>query len=97
MMDYQQIDYNIRKHNYSLWRLDKNRIDIIKNEHGTYGEFNDFIVSTQFDPNTGIILQWKVNINNDHIKQTVITFLETHLTNKQITFEELCLQLANKL
>ena len=33
------IDCIIRKHNYSLWRYCTNKFDIIKNEHGTYGEY----------------------------------------------------------
>lgn len=43
-MDYNIIDYIIRKKNYSLYRYNKETFDIIKNESGTYGEFYDFII-----------------------------------------------------
>ena len=39
------IDIILRKHNYSIMKVKKDILYIIKNEHGTYGEFNDFILA----------------------------------------------------
>ena len=55
-MDYHIIDYIVRKKNYSLWRSCKNKFDIIKNEHGTYGEYNDFVIKIELCDNNNYII-----------------------------------------
>lgn len=68
-MDHHIIDYIIRKQNYSLWRVCKNKFDIIKNEHGTYGEYSDFIINIEVCDNNSIINVDVISDDKDCEKQ----------------------------
>jgi hypothetical protein len=62
----EHIDIILRKYNYSIMKLNADTFYIIKNEHGTYGEFNDFILEVKINPDTNMVLKWSINeINVD--------------------------------
>ncbi len=81
------IDIILRKHNYSIMKVKKDILYIIKNEHGTYGEFNDFILEVKINPENNMILNWSVNeisVNKDILN---------YLSKEQMSLFKFCKEL----
>lgn len=99
MFDYSQIDYIIKKKKYCLWKITDDTFDIIKNEHGTFGEHFDFIITAKIDLNTNIISAWKIS-NNGTSSKNYIQEIEEKIKNimyKDILFEDMCFAIADKI
>ena len=99
MFDYNQIDYIIKKKNYCLWKITDDTIDIIKNEHGTFGEYFDFIITIKIDINTNIVSTWKIS-NSGTSSKNYIQEIESKINNimyKDILFEDMCFAIADKI
>jgi hypothetical protein len=99
MFDYSQIDYIIRKQKYCLWKLTDDTFDIIKNEHGTFGEYFDFIITVKIDINTNIVSTWEIS-NSGTSSKNYIQEIEGKINNivyKDILIEDMCFSIANKI
>lgn len=99
MLDYKQIDYIIQRKNYCLWKITDDTFDIIKNEHGTFGEYFDFIITVKIDINTNIVSSWKIS-NNGTSSKEYIQEIECKLKNiifTDILCEDMCFAIANKI
>ena len=83
-MDYHLIDYIIRPKNYSIWPICKNKYDIIKNEHGTYGEFYDFIISLYLDENTHSIVNCDIIADDNEYKQNIKKVVDEIINKKNV-------------
>ena len=57
----EHIEIILRKHNYSIMKIKKDMYYVIKNEHGTYGEFSDFTLEMQINPTLNIVTNWTIN------------------------------------
>ncbi len=55
------VDIILGKNNYSTMKVKRDTFYIIKNEHGTYGEFNDFILEVKINPENNMVLNWSIN------------------------------------
>jgi len=95
-MDYHIIDYNIRKKNYSLWRCCKNKYDIIKNEHGTYGEYNDFIITIMLC-NNNYIINFDVISDNKEYNKEIEKIVTEIIESGNIKFDEFCFAVVDRL
>ena len=99
MLDYKQIDYIIRKKKYGLWKITDNTFDIIKNEHGTFGEYFDFIITVIIDTNTNIVKSWNISNSGTSNKER-IQKIESSMKNimyQDILFEDMCFSIADKI
>ncbi len=96
-MNYHMIDYIIRPKNYSIWCLCKNKFDIIKNEHGTYGEFYDFIISLELDENTYNIVMWNIQTDNNEYKKEIIKIIDEIMQKENIKLDEFCFAIVDRL
>ena len=95
VFDHNQIDYIIRQKNYSLWRISDSMFDIIKNEHGTYGEFYDFMITLKMDPITKNIINYELKISTDNkefIEETI-----NDIMNKPITLQDFSFELIERI
>lgn len=100
MLDYNQIEYIIRRKNYCLWKITDGKFDIIKNEHGTYGEYFDFIITVKIVPETCIVNSWKITNNGTSSKeyiQEIEDKINRLICDKDVLFEDMCIALANKI
>lgn len=88
-MDYRIIDYIIRKKNYSLWRYCKNKFDIIKNEHGTYGEYYDFIIKIELCNNNCIINVDVISHDKDYENQ-IKKIVNEIIISGNVHFDKFC-------
>ncbi len=88
-MDYHIIDYIIRKKNYSLWRFCKNKFDIIKNEHGTYGEYYDFIIQIEVCDNNYIINVDVISDDKNYEKQ-IKKIVNEIIVSENVQFDKFC-------
>ncbi len=84
-MDY--IDIILKKNNYSIMKIKRDTFYIIKNEHGTYGEFNDFILEVKINPENNIVLNW--SINEISVDKNILN----NLSKEQISLFKFCDQL----
>ena len=100
MIDYNIIEYIIKKKNFSLYIINIDEIDIIKNEYGTYGEYNDFIINIKIDRYTDEVLEWKVILQNENekylleINEVLSSFVKKE---EKILFEYLCIKISETL
>ena len=101
VFDHNQIDYIIHQKNYSLWRISDSMFDIIKNEHGTYGEFYDFMITLKMDPITKNIINYELKISTDNkeinnnkefIEETI-----NDIMNKPITLQDFSFELIERI
>lgn len=83
----EHIDIILRKHNYSTMKVKSDTLYIIKNEHGTYGEFNDFILEVKLNTDNNIVLNWF--IREISIDKNILI----NLSKKQISLFEFCEEL----
>ena len=88
-MDDHIIDYIIRKKNYSLFRTCKNNYDIIKNEHGTYGEYYDFIIKIELCDNNNIINVDVISDDKDCEKQ-IKKIVNDITVSGNVQFDKFC-------
>ena len=84
-MDY--IDIILSKNNYSIMKVKRDTFYIIKNEHGTYGEFNDFILEVKINPENNIVLNW--SINEISVDKNILN----NLSKEQISLFQFCEEL----
>jgi hypothetical protein len=84
-MDY--IDIILAKNNYSIMKVKTDTFYIIKNEHGTYGEFNDFILEVKINPENNIVLNW--SINEISVDKNILN----NLSKEQISLFKFCNEL----
>lgn len=100
MLDYTQIDYIIRRKNFCLWKITDEKFDIIKNEHGTYGEYFDFIITVKIVPQTYVVKSWKIS-NNGTSGKEYIQEIEGKIKNimreKEVLLETMCFEISDKL
>ena len=89
-MDYHIIDYIIRKNNYSLWRSCKNKFEIIKNEHGTYGEYYDFIIKIELDDNNNDIINFNVATDDEEYGKKINKIVNEIIVSGNIQFDKFC-------
>lgn len=94
-MDYHIIDYIIRQKNYSLWRSCENKFDIIKNEHGTYGEYYDFIISIVLDNN--YIVKCDVITHDKEYKKEIQIFINEITSKCNIKLDKFCFAIVDRL
>lgn len=100
MFDYNIIKYILRKKNFSLYLVNDDEIDIIKNENGTYGEFNDFIINIKINKYTNKVLSWKVILpnKNEMYLMEINKILTSFVKNEEnILFEDLCIKISENL
>lgn len=95
-MDYHTIDYIIRKNNYSLWCHSETNFDIIKNEHGTYGEYYDFVINVELNIERNIS-KYNIIIDNDILKKDILKFLDKLFETGKICFHDFCFAIAENL
>ena len=81
------IDIILRKNNYSIMKVKTDTFYIIKNEHGTYGEFNDFILEVKINTETNMVLNWA--INEISIDKNILN----NLSKEQISLFQFCKEL----
>jgi hypothetical protein len=84
-MDY--IDIMLTKNNYSMMKVKNDTFYIIKNEHGTYGEFNDFILEVKINPENNMVLNW--SINEISVDKNVLN----ELSKEEISLFQFCKEL----
>lgn len=89
-MDYHIIDQIIRKKNYSLWRSCKNKFDIIKNEHGTYGEYYDFIIKIELCNNTNYIINVDVMSDDKDLEKKIKKIVNDINVSGNVQFDKFC-------
>ena len=89
-MDYHIIDYIIRKKNYSLWRSCKNKFNLIKNEHGTYGEYNDFVIKIEICDNSNSILGVDVVSNHKEYEIQIKQIIDKIFVSGNTQFDDFC-------
>lgn len=99
MIDYYIIERDLRKKNFTLYMNNDFDIDIIKNEHGTYSEHNDFVVNVKIDKTTTEVLEWVVNLQrkNENYLAEIKGILAPFIEGKNIRFEDLCTIICEKL
>jgi cation transport regulator ChaC len=99
--DYNQIVYIMQQKKFSVFKHSERVINIIKNEHGTFGEFFDYLITVKVDPKTNYVIHWSISDNGTSTDE-YISNIETQLkaifnSNKQILFTDACLSIANIL
>ena len=84
-MDY--IEIILRRKNYSIMKVKEDTFYISKNEHGTYGEFNDFVLQVKINPKNNMVVNW-------HIEEISIdkNVLQT-ISKEQISLFQFCKEL----
>lgn len=95
-MDYHLIDYNIRQKNYSLWRSCKNKFDIIKNERGTYGEYNDFMISIVLSDNNNYIDKWVVITDDKNYKKEIEKNIHEIMSEGNVQLDKFCFSVVDR-
>lgn len=88
-MNYHLIDYKIRQNYYSLWRFCKNKFDIIKNENGTYREYNDLIIRIVLYDN--YIIELSVITDDNVYKKEIQKIIQEIISKENIQLDEFCL------
>tara|TARA_B100000073_G_scaffold303411_2_gene271452 strand:+ start:1910 stop:2200 length:291 start_codon:yes stop_codon:yes gene_type:complete len=88
-MDYHIIDHIIRKKNFSLFPICKNKYYIIKNEHGTYGEYYDFIIKIELCDNNNIINVDVISDDKDCEKQ-IKKIVNDITVSGNVQFDKFC-------
>ena len=89
-MDYHIIDYIVRKKNYSLWRSCKNKFDIIKNEHGTYGEYNDFVIKIELCDNNNYIINVDVISDDKDYEKKIKKIVNEIIVSGNTQLDKFC-------
>jgi len=84
------IDCIIRKHNYSLWRYCTNKFDIIKNEHGTYGEYNDFIIRIELCDNHIHVVKFDIVVDDKEYEKHIKTIIDQIIISGNTQFDKFC-------
>jgi hypothetical protein len=51
----------LNAHDFSILKIRKDSWYITKNEHGTYGEFCDYILEVTVDVSTNVVVSCKIN------------------------------------
>jgi sensor histidine kinase YesM len=98
--DYNQIVYIMQQKNFCLFKISNYKFNIIKNEHGTFGEFFDYLITITIDPKTNYIIYWAISdtgTSTEEYINKVESQLNTIFNSKKILFTEACLSIANIL
>lgn len=85
----------LKKKNFSLFMIDNSNIDITKNEHGTWGEFNDYVISVKIDNKTNKVISWSVKISDEENNEQLMSEIMVAFADVQ-TFTDLCNILIEK-
>ena len=94
-MDYHLIDYIIRKKNYSLWRSCEHKFEIIKNEHGTYGEYNDFVIKVELSNNNTNVVSVEVVSDDKEYEKHIKTVVNEIIVSGTTQFDKFCFAIVD--
>jgi hypothetical protein len=91
-MDLYEIQYELRKKNYTLYKLTNTKYCINKNENGTYYEFYDYSINLYIDEKKSTILYWDIYIQNEDkiLKENLTNMIKNIIEIKKTTLLELC-------
>jgi|LauGreDrversion4_2_1035121.scaffolds.fasta_scaffold106618_2 hypothetical protein len=98
--DYNQIVYIMQQKNFCLFKISNYTFNIIKNEHGTFGEFFDYLITLTVDSKTNYVVDWKISDTGTSTEESINNVesqLKTIFNSKQILFTDACLSISNIL
>lgn len=85
-MDY--MNYTLTKHNYSVMMVKQYTYYIIKNERGTYSEFNDYVLEVKLSSDNKKVLSWSI------IEMSIDKSAVNGLTKAPISLAKFCDELS---
>lgn len=97
--DYNQIVYIMQQKKFSLFKISNSVFNIIKNEHGTFGEFFDYLISITVNTKTNCVIHWTISdsgTSSDEYISNIKSQLKT-IFNTQTSFTDVCVSIANEM
>jgi len=101
--DYSILENRLKRHGYSLWKINNYIIDITKNENGTCDEYWDFKIRFMLNKDTNLVEEWSMRGDGtkkieEETRIIIDNFIKRTLeTNKNIAFDDLCLVIATMM